>query len=353
MTSDPRTFSTRISSSGRTTIRQIADATGVHVSTVSRALGANTAHLVAEDVARRIRSVAEELGYRRNAVAAGLRTGRSRLVGVLAPDIADPGFPPILSGIAEVLGESGYAAIVADVGGDSARQGKMIDQLIAQGVDGLVLATVARNDPAVAQCLRAGSPAVLVNRADDAARLPCVLSDDSKGMRLAVEHLVGLGHRRIGHVAGPQEVSTGAARRRGFEAAIALAGRAAPPVACASAYTRAEGRAAALKLMALARRPTAIVAANDLLALGVYDALATLGLECPRDVSVVGHNDMPYVDMLAPPLTTVRIRQTDIGREAARILIAVMSGGQSRKKRAILDCELIVRASTAPPRSRN
>lgn len=347
MPGSSRAFGER--SGGRATIRQIAEATGVHPSTVSRALGSATAHLVAEDVAGRIRATAAELGYRRNAVAAGLRTGRSQLVGVLAPDIADPGFPPILSGLTEALAESGYAPIVADVGGDRTRQVKVIEQLLAQGVDGLVLATVARNDPAVAQCLRARAPAVLVNRVDDHGRLPAVLSDDAKGMRLAVEHLAALGHRRIGHVAGPQDVSTGAARKSGFESAVDALGIGDAPVACATAYTRAQGKKAALELLKRARAPTAIVAANDLLALGVYDALAALGLACPGDVSVVGHNDMPYVDMLAPALTTVRIQQREIGREAARLLIAAMSGAPLRRKRAVLDCELIVRHSTARP----
>ena len=117
----------------------------------------------------------------------------------------------------------------------------------------------------------------------------------------------------------------------------------------ASAYTRDEGRAAALRMLKGALRPSAIVAANDLLALGVYDALAALGLDCPRDVSVIGHNDMPYVDMLAPALTTIRIRQREIGREAARILVARIAGVVVRNKRVTLGAELIVRASTSTP----
>lgn len=340
------------SSTRRATIKQVAEATGVHPSTVSRALSASASHLLTEAVAERIRETAAAMGYQRNAVAAGLRTGRSKLIGVLAPDIADPGFPPILGGLAEALGQHGYATLVADVGGDRNRQGELIDRLLAQGVDGLVLATVARKDSAILQCQRSGAPVVLINRVDDAGRLPAVVSDDARGMRMAVEHLVALGHRRIGHVAGPQDISTGAIRRAGFEAAVADAKLRDAPVEFATAYTRAAGEQAALRLLARKQRPTAIVAANDLLAIGVYDALAAAGLACPGDVSVVGHNDMPYVDMLAPPLTTVRIAQRDIGRQAAQILIQRIDGAPARNARVMLGSELAVRASTAAPRSK-
>jgi LacI family transcriptional regulator len=333
----------------RATIKEVAEACDVHPSTVSRALNAATARLIAPDVAARIRSVADTLGYRPNAVAAGLRTGRSRLIGVLAPDISDPGFPPILGGLAEELGRQGYVAVVADLEGDGARQRELVDRLIAQGVDGLVLATVRLDDPIIRRCLDARIPAVLVNRADRRGRLASVVSDDIKGMALAVEHLVGLGHRRIGHIAGPSDLSTGALRRQGFEAAIVAAGVEDSAVETARAYTRAEGKAAAMRLLARAPRPTAIVAANDLLALGAYDAIAASGLACPQHVSVVGHNDMPYVDMLAPPLTTVRIRQRDLGRAAASRLLEAITAPPKRKQQTMFDPQLIVRGSTAKP----
>jgi LacI family transcriptional regulator len=284
--------------------------------------------------------------------AAGLRTGRSGLIGVLAPDIADPGFPPVLSGVTETLGAHGYATIVVDVGPDRSRQQELVDRLIARGVDGLVLATVRLNDPVVGHCLAAGIPVVLVNRTDSGRKLSAVVTDDEAGMRLAVEHLVGLGHRRIGHIAGPQEVSTGALRRAGFKGAASGAGlpAAAVMIETARIYTRDEGRLAALRLLDRKLAPTAIVAANDLLALGIYDALSVRGLRCPADVSVVGHNDMPYVDMLSPPLTTVRIAQRNIGNQAARLLLDQVEDPTARRERVVLEPSLIVRGSTAPPR---
>jgi LacI family transcriptional regulator, galactose operon repressor len=334
----------------RPTIKDIAARCGVHPSTVSRALSPAMKHLVADDVAKRIRTAANALGYRLNVAAAALRTGRSGLVGVLAPDIADPGFPPILAGIADHLTTAGYATIVVDVRTNGSQQ-ELVDRLIARGVDGLVLATVALRDPVVKHCLDAALPVVLVNRTDARARLPSVATDDEAGMRLAVDHLTALGHLRIGHIAGPQGVSTGARRRAGFEASAARAKLPSRDIAIetAEAYTREAGRDAALRLLDRKIAPTAIVAANDLLALGIYDALAARGLRCPADVSVVGHNDMPYVDMVSPPLTTVRIAQRDMGEAAAKLLLDRIAHPAVKTEHVVLAPQLIVRGSTAAP----
>jgi LacI family transcriptional regulator len=337
--------------SSRPTIKDVASRCGVHPSTVSRALSPAMSHLVAANVAKRIRAAVAALGYQPNVTAAGLRTGRSGLIGVLAPDISDPGFPPILSGITETLGAEGYATIVVDVGPDRSRQQQLVDRLIARGVDGLVLATVALNDPVIGHCIAASIPVVLVNRTDAGRRLPAVATDDEAGMRLAVEHLAGLGHVSIGHIAGPQHVSTGALRRAGFETSAVRSGLRAKNimVETARAYTREEGRLAALRLFDRKRAPTAIVAANDLLALGTYDALRERGLHCPADISVVGHNDMPYVDMLSPPLTTVRIAQRQMGNQAARLLLDEIADPAARRERVVLEPKLIVRGSTGRP----
>ncbi|WP_283805786.1 LacI family DNA-binding transcriptional regulator [Bradyrhizobium sp. STM 3809] len=338
----------RAAASPRPTIKDVAARCGVHPSTVSRALSPAMKHLVADDVAARIQAAANAIGYRLNMAAKGLRTGRSGLIGVLAPDIADPGFPPVLSGIADHLNAEGYATIVVDVGSKGSEQ-DLVDRLIARGVDGLVLATVTLRDDVVQHCQDAALPVVLVNRVDAAGLLPSAASDDAAGMRLAVEHLVGLGHQRIGHVAGPQHISTGARRRAGFEASVRDAGLPArhAPIEIADAYTRAAGREAALRLLARRTRPTAIVAANDLLALGVYDALAARGLACPGDVSVVGHNDMPFVDLVSPPLTTVRIAQRDMGEAAARLLLARIADRGVVDDHIVLAPQIIIRGSTS------
>src|ERR1700692_2470443 len=195
---------TKPAASSRPTIKDVAEKCGVHPSTVSRALSGAMSHLVAPEAANRSRAAAAALGYQVNVTAAGLRTGRSGLIGVLAPDIADPGFPPILSGITETLGTQGYATIVVDVGPDSSREQELVERLIARGVDGLVLATVTLNDPVIGHCLAAAIPVVLVNRTDVGRKLPAVATDDEAGMRLAGDHLGSLGHFRLRPIARPQ-----------------------------------------------------------------------------------------------------------------------------------------------------
>jgi LacI family transcriptional regulator len=165
-----------------------------------------------------------------------------------------------------------------------------------------------------------------------------------------VRHLLALGHARIGHLAGPQDLSTGVLRRTGFEAAMCEAGRDPSAIATAGAYTREAGRAATAELLDRTEL-SAIVAANDLLALGAYQELAVRSLACPQEVSVVGHNDMPLVDMVDPSLTTVRIDHLAMGREAARLVVARIEDGLEEPLVRTTKPSLVVRASTAAPAS--
>jgi LacI family transcriptional regulator len=341
-----------MSLSSPATLKSVADAAGVHLSTASRALDPARRHLIGPDVLQRVETAARELGYRRDMMAAALRTRRTRLVGLAVPDIANPVFAPIIAGLSAHLADAGYSTIVADVGADRARQKRLTDDLIARRVDGLVLATALLEDGAVAALLQASLPLVLVNRVAAGLAVPAVTSDDRLGMRLAVAHLIALGHSRIAHLAGPQQISTGRQRQEGFFAAMTAAGLDvdATSAVAATDYSVQGGEAAARKLLAAHVRPTALAAANDLLAIGALRVLRAEGLTSPGDMSVTGFNDMPLVDMINPPLTTIRIRGNEIGREAAALLLQrIASPGAAPVQRVILP-DLIVRGSTAPPR---
>jgi LacI family transcriptional regulator len=334
------------------TLQQVADAAGVHRSTASRALNPETAGVISPDVVARIAETAQRLGYRRDMLAASLRTSRTRLVGMLVPDLANPVFAPILAGVEAALAEHRYAVLVAHAPND-ANALELLENLVARRAEGLILATAHAHDPVLARCVELGLPTVLVNRADPDRRLPAVTPDDREGMRLVVQHLVGLGHRRICHLAGPQDASTGLLRAEGFQSAMKEAGLPPGPAAPAYAYTREAGQAAAERLLDTRRGPTAIVAANDLLALGAMRALSARGLSCPGDVSVTGHNDMPFVDMVQPPLTTIRILHDRIGREGARLLLERIASPDASPVQISTSPELILRASTATPPGRS
>ncbi|MES2191585.1 MAG: LacI family DNA-binding transcriptional regulator [Pseudomonadota bacterium] len=333
--------------SGKVTITQVALQAGVDRSTVSRALDPKKRALISEAVVKRVEATAQSLGYRPNQLAAALRTRRSGAIGVLLPDITNPVFPPIVKGIEETLRAAGCVALVANADGDAASQVEVFEQMLARRVDGLIIATAARDDMLVARCISQGVPFVLVNRGADTGELSMVINDDRLGTQLAVQHLVSLGHKNIAHLAGPQNLSTGFVRRAGFVAAMREAGLPSGSIVNCTGYSRDAGKAGCEKLFAKSPGITAIVASNDLLALGCYDALRGMGLVCPGDVSVIGHNDMPLMDMVSPPMTTVRIQHREMGAHAARLLLEQIASPGRSPESIVLRPDIVVRQSTA------
>ncbi len=334
------------------TIHDVARAVGVHPSTVSRVLNSATRHMVTAEIARKVTEAAHTLGYHRNVLAHSLRTRRSSTIGVIIPDITNPVFPPILRGIEDALAGAGYTAIIANTDGAEGREAVVLEHMLARRVDGLVLATAQRKDPTIDRCIAEDIPLVLINRTTGRnGAVPSVVNDDATGIGLTVSHLAGLGHRRIAHVAGPQALSTGFDRHQGFLAAMKAAGLKADPglIVIAEAYSEREGERAMMSLLDQKKKATAVVAANDLLALGCYDALTARGLNCPRDVSVTGFNDMPFVDKLNPPLTTVRIQHYEMGLQAAKVLLERINAPNTRRVDLKLEPSLVVRGSTARP----
>lgn len=333
------------------TIRDVARLAEVHPGTVSRALNEQTRALVNEETAARVLRAADQLGYRPNRIARGLKTNRSYTVGVVIPDLTNPLFPPIVRGIEDRLADAGYTPLIVNTDNDPERERSHIEAMLARQVDGLIAATARLDVEPLAEAAAGGMPLVLVNRSFEDGSVAAVTVDDRRGISLAVAHVVDLGHRRLGHVAGPQNVSTGHRRHIGFLEAMQAAGLEAPArcVSFSQAFTEAEGARACAEVLAHEPRVTAIVAANDRLAIGCYDALAAEGLLCPDDVSIVGFNDMPFVDRLQPPLTTVRVPQREIGTAAAELLLAQLADRAEPPRELLLEPTLVVRASTAPP----
>jgi LacI family transcriptional regulator len=334
------------------TLADIARSARVHSSTVSRVMNPATRGMVSADVAKSILEEARKIGYQPNRAASTLRTKRSNVVGVILPDITNAVFPPILMGIEDGLRQHGYLAITVNVGNDEEEQRFVVQRLLGQQVDGLIFATARRRDAVIDDCVGNDVAVVTVNRSDESGAVSCVVSDEALGMRLTVEHLAQLGHRRIAHIAGPDNLSTGHLRKRGFLDAVTAMKL--PTADCmvydSAGYSRASGHEAFCALMRAFPSTTAVVAGNDLVALGCYDGLRELGLQCPADISIVGHNDMPLMDMVNPPLTTVRIRHHELGLEAARLILARINRTSAEVVDIRLKPELIVRASTAAPR---
>lgn len=337
---------------GAVTLREVAEAAGVHPGTASRALNMATRSLVRPETVERVTAAATALGYRPNYLARSFKTRRTLSVGVVIPDIANPLFPPMLRGIEDRLAEDGYVALVANTENSPERQARVFAGMLGRRVDGLICATAHLDDPGLTHLAEEGVPVVLFNRVLERHAFSSVSVDDDAGVRLAVEHLSGLGHRQIAHLAGPQSFSTGAARYRGFRTSLRAFGLDADDrlVNVAKALTIPEGERCAAELLAGGALPTAIIAGNDMMALGCLTALEAAGLRCPDDVSVVGFNDMPFVDRLCPPLTTVHIPQYEVGARAAEILLERLESPEMPLKQVLLAPSLVVRGSTAPAR---
>lgn len=333
----------------RVTLKHVAKAVGVNVSTVSRALDPAATHNVSPQLAEQIREMSRKLGYKPNAAAYTLKTNRTRTIGVVVPDLSDPVFPPIIRGIEDGLALHDYVSIVGNTDNDARREERVLETLNSRGVDAFILATTKRRDDLAAR-LTEGKPVVTIIRQVDDARFSSVVHDEDEGIRRLLTHLASLGHREIAHIAGPQDVSTGFMRFGAFERYRKLLdiSQADGLVVFARTFSGEEGERCAEELLAAGRRFTAVVCANDQLAIGAIAAFQRRGLSCPGDISVTGFNDIPLVDRLQPPLTTVRVQHHKLGFESALLAVAALKlPAKSRKaEHLVLPIELVVRAST-------
>lgn len=337
----------------RVTLKDVARATGVHVSTVSRALNPKPSASLTDEIVQRVREAAAAMGYRPNLSAYGLRTSNTMTVGVLIPDITNLIFPPILRGIESVIEPLGYAALIVNTDNQPQREAALLDSLLGRSVDGIIHAGVGQDSKLFTSDAMHGVPMVTVNRRIDSADIPSVVNDDDSGIRSVFQHLVDLGHRRIGHIAGPRSSSTGALRKRAFLAELRNRRQecAVGSVVEASAYDEASGAACAAEILQKDPETTAILCANDRLAIGALGLLRERGLSCPGDISLTGFNDMPMLEMIQPGLTTIHINSYEIGRVAGALLIRMMSAPEEVvPSQTIMPVSLIVRNSTAEPR---
>ncbi|MEH6473684.1 MAG: LacI family DNA-binding transcriptional regulator, partial [Halopseudomonas sp.] len=201
----------------KVTIKELATFVGVNISTVSRAMDPDKRKMISPEVIKKVLGAADELGYVPNRMAYALKKNRSMMVGVLVPDITNPVFPPMISGIQAILDEAGYTTIAVNSDNKTDYELAAITRMREVQVDGLILATSHRQDPVVDKCLKYGTPLVLINRTTDRQDVNCVINDDRLGIEQAIEYLAGLGHSRIVHIAGPQDTSTGFERRVSYQ----------------------------------------------------------------------------------------------------------------------------------------
>ncbi len=345
-------------SSGQVTFRQVAERTGVHVSTVSRALDAERCHLISSDIVARVEAAAKELGWLPNRVAASLRKGRSMAIGALIPDMLNQVAAQIMQGLEAAVVKRGYFPLIMSMQA-AASSRAVVEMLLSQRVDGVVVMVDSLADMIGGMLAKKGVPAVLTARRDVAGRMSAVLSDRVMAAELAIDHLVQLGHREIAVLAGPQSQENGIERLQYTLASLRRHGLEPMRVGICNDFSRDEGIGACAEMLAELRSTTqrthftAICAASDILAVGAYEAIRRAGLVIPRDISVVGQNDMMVAELVSPALTTVRMHHYEMGLQAGHLLIDEIEAGSidgavKRPARVItLRPELVVRESTA------
>jgi DNA-binding LacI/PurR family transcriptional regulator len=325
---------------GRVTIQQVAEAAGVSIATVSRAM--RRSGTVRPDLAGRVLRAAEDLGYQPSAAAQGLATGVTGMVGVIVPSLANPYFYDIIKAMNDAASIDGYRMLIADAGEDPGEEVALARGFERQ-VDATVLVSPRMPESALHALGGRSHPVVLVNRAEIGVGLPSVAVDNRAAMFALAGHLATLGHRRVAYLAGPSASWQQGERWRALEQASAFGLEVSDVPAGASIADGYAATDAALEL-----RPTAIMCFDDLVAFGALSRLRDLGVEVPGAVSLTGFDDIELARFARPPLTTAVSPQREIGRHAWRLARRLLAGERPSPE-PLLPVPIVVRASTAPP----
>jgi len=335
-----------------TSIKEVARRAGVSIGTVSNVL--NRPEQVAATTRQRVLDAIAELGYVRNDSARQLRAGRSRQIAIVVLDVANPFFTDVVRGVESAAEDHGVTVVVCNSGEDAKRERRHLELLEEQRVRGVLITPVDESpDSRLEQLIRRGTPVVLVDRGSARPNRCSVAVDDVLGGRLAGSHLLDQGHRRIAFVGGPFSIQQVADRNAGVSAAVD--GEAELIVLRTPNLTVAAGRTAAGQIIDLPpdERPTAVFCANDLLALGVLQELTLRGIRVPRDIAIVGYDDIEFAAAAAVPLSSVRQPREQLGRTAAQLLLdEIEEGGRHQHRHVEFQPDLVVRQSSSRPARR-
>jgi len=335
----------------RATIRDIADAAGVSIATVSRVL--NDRPDVSTETREAVLKVVREHGFTTNRSARGLAAGRTGLVGVTVPILHAEYFAVIVSGAAEALYEQDMRIILCPTLHEHEREVTLLDRVMHGTTDGAILLLPAESGDELRALQAQGYPFVVVDpRVSVGEGVPNVGAAHASGAMAATEHLLELGHRRIAAIKGPADWMATEGRLNGYRAALVAAGVTPDPALEIPAdFSTAAGMKAAAQLLDRRDRPTAIFAFNDNLAVGVLRVARERGIRIPEDLSLVGFDDSEQASLVTPALTTVRQPLAEMGRMAVSLLMRILDNQRHEALRIELAAKLVVRDSTAPPRA--
>jgi LacI family transcriptional regulator len=333
-------------SASNVTIRDVARHVGVSPMTVSRVI--NDSALVSPETRRKVETAISELGYVPSRLARGLSGQRTGTLAVIVPDVANPFFTLIVRGAEDVARRAGYRVILCDTRADLSVEREVIEEMIAHRVEGILIAPVSDNSREhLRRLARFAVPFVLVDRTVPGVEADAVLGDSAEGGRRLVEHLVSLGHHRIGLIVESDEVSTARDRRGGYEAALRTAGLPLDPALVVEAAVDPSGGYEGMeRLLALDERPTGVFTVNNLVALGAIEAVRAAGLEVPDDIALVCFDDIEYASRLYPFLTVMEQPAETFGTLSAQLLLErIERRAPDRTRVVVLPAEFVVRRS--------
>jgi DNA-binding LacI/PurR family transcriptional regulator len=329
----------------KVTSTDVARKAGVSQSAVSRVFtpGASASKQTVE----KVKAAASELGYRPNVLARSLITGQSRIIGLVVAYLNNQFYPDVLEKLSQRLQDEGFHVLVFMASNEAANIDRVVEGILDYQVDGIIAASVAVSGDLAARCQAAGVPIVLFNRSQERGDHSAVTSDNYAGGGVAAEHLIALGHRNIGYIAGWEGASTQLEREAGFR--DALAGYGLKPTHREIGDFNAErAQAATRRMFAKDDRPTAVFVANDHMAFSVMDVLRfELGISIPNEVSVIGFDDVPVANWPAYDLTTVRQPANRMAHETVKALLEKIHDPKARSRRIAIETTLIERGSTA------
>jgi LacI family transcriptional regulator len=328
----------------RVTIRDVAAHAGVSVATVSKVI--NRRYGVSAETYAKVQAVIEEMGYEASLVAQSLRNHQTNVIGILVADL-EPFSTELLKGAATAIRDTGYELVIYSAGGRTSDhvgwERRYLSRLSGTLIDGAVLVTPTVVDVSY------GAPIVAVDPHTGATGLPTIDSDNLKGARVATEHLLGLGHRRIAMLTGRPDLQSAQLREQGYREALAAAGVPVDPeLVQIGAYDPVISAEAARRLLTSPQPPTAVFAANDLTAIATVEVATELGLRVPADLSVIGFDNIPESALNIPPLSTVNQPIHEMGRTAVNLLIKLIRGEPVEATHVTLATNLVVRQSTRP-----
>ena len=333
---------------GRASIRDVAARAGVSVTTVSHAL--NRTRFVSDEARAKVNEAAHALGYVPSEVARGLKQNTTRTLGMLVPNNSNPYFAEIIRGVEAHCYAAGYSLVLCNSNDDAHRQLDHLRVLSERRVDGIVLVASGTDAEIVDSCKGLRLPLVLLDREIDSIDADLIEVDHATGAELATAHLLSVGHARVACIGGPDDLRPSQQREAGWRRALAAAGIN-PRVdeLVRGDFGPQSGAAAMRRLLKSAHPPTAVFVCNDMMAFGALHVAHELDIDVPRDLSIVGFDDIELSAYTSPPLTTVAQPKQAIGVGAASLLLERLQGGRTEPRRLILQPELRLRASSAAP----